>query len=270
MEGALDIPVWRLFLAYILFAIVFLIAWRKRVRLTKDLLVSVIRMTVQLILMGIALKTVFGIDSWVIISCIFIIMVFFAAQTIIKRSGVLFKGVYRLLFLSILCGGGVVFIYFIVFVIHNDPWYAPRYFIPLAGMIIGNSMNGSALVLERFYDLIQTHRSEIETLVSFGATAQEASRDHFRKAYRASLIPVLTNMTGIGIVFIPGMMTGQILGGSSPILAIKYQMAIMAAILGSVALTGYLILSMGSRYFFDTTHLPKASVFGGSIKSNLN
>jgi putative ABC transport system permease protein len=261
MEGALNIPIWRLSLAYALFLIVILVAWGKRLRLTKTLAVSISRMTIQLILMGLILKTLFELDSWIMITGIFLVMIFFAAQTIIKRSGVRFRGVYLLLFISILMGGGTIFIYFILFVIHNDPWYAPRYFIPLAGMIIGNSMNGSALALERFYDLIRTHRGEIETLVSFGATADEAARDYFKKAYRASLLPVLTNMTGIGIVFIPGMMTGQILGGTTPVLAIKYQMAIMAAILGSVAITGFFILSLSSRIFFDTNHLPKVSVF---------
>ena len=261
MTGALNIPLWRLALAYILFAAVFFIAWRQQLRLNKDLLISVFRMTIQLALMGIVLKTVFQLDSWIIITAIFLAMIFFAAQTIIKRSGVRFRGVYRLLFLSILLGGGSVFIYFIVFVVHNDPWYAPRYFIPLAGMVIGNSMNGSALALERFVDLIRTHRRETETLVSFGATAQEASREYFRKAYRASLIPVLTNMTGIGIVFIPGMMTGQILGGSPPVVAIKYQIAIMAAILGSVSSTVYLILSFSARLLFDASHLPRSTLF---------
>ena len=266
MNGAIDIPVWRLGIAYILFFLVFFITWRKRLRLGRDLIHSVFRMTLQLILVGLILTHLFQIDLWHVITLIFFAMIFFASQTIVKRSGISFKGVYRILSLSIFLGGGLVFLFFIFLVVHNQPWYAPRYFIPLAGMIIGNSMNGSALCLERFYDDVKKGRREIETLISFGATAEEASRDAFRKAYRSALMPTLTNMTGMGIVFLPGMMTGQILGGSPPLVAIKYQIAIMAAILGSVSLTGFFILTFESRRFFDRYHLPKEDVLG--LKTN--
>lgn len=262
MEGVVDISVWRLGLAYVLFVVVFFLAWWKRLGLMKDLVHSVVRMSLQLTLMGFILMYIFEIDLWYVITLIFLIMIFFATQTIVKRSGVSFRGVYQLLFLSILLGGGTILVFFILAVVHNRPWYDPRYFIPLAGMVIGNSMNGSALALERFYDDVKKRRREIETLVSFGATADEAARDSFRKAYRSSLVPVLTNMTGMGIVFLPGMMTGQILGGASPLTAIKYQMAVMGAILGSVGLTGFLILTLEYRHFFDKYHLPNEEIFG--------
>jgi len=261
MQGAIDIPISRLIVAYILFLVIFILARWKNLKLGKDLIYSVVRMSLQLSLMGFLLTHIFQIDLWFIITLIFLVMVFFAAQTIVRRSGIHFPGIYRLLYISILLGGGGVLVFFILFVVHNEPWYEPRYFIPLAGMIIGNSMNGSALALERFYDDVKKRRREIETLISFGATSDEASRDSFRLAYRSALIPSLTSMTGMGIVFIPGMMTGQILGGSPPMIAIKYQMTIMAAILSAVALTSYFILSLEYRYFFDKFHLPKEEIF---------
>jgi len=125
---------------------------------------------------------------------------------------------------------------------------------------MGNSMNGSALALERFYDDIKIQNRKIETMISLGATAHEASFESFQKAYRSALLPILTNMTGMGIVFIPGMMTGQILGGSTPLTAIKYQIAIMAAILGSVALTSFLILTLENRHFFNKYHLLREEI----------
>ena len=261
MKGAIDIALWRLGLAYLLFFVVYGLIWRKRLGIGKDLIHAVFRMTIQLAIVGFALTYLFNIDLWIVITLIFFIMAFFAAQTIVKRSGVNFPGMYRLLFTSILFGAGMILMYFVLIVIHIDPWYNPRYFIPLAGMIIGNSMNSSALALERFYDDIKIHRREIETRISFGATAAEASADSLRKAYRSALIPVLTSMTGMGLVFLPGMMTGQILGGSPPLVAIKYQIVIMAAILGSVALTGYAILIQESRQFFDSHHLIREDIF---------
>jgi putative ABC transport system permease protein len=268
MNGALDIEVWRLGLAYLLFGIVFFIVWWKRLKLEKDLINSVIRMTLQLTFLGFALKSLFRIELWTVITGIFFIMVFFAARTIIKRSGIAFPGITRLLFFSILLGAGSVLMFFIHVVVHNQPWYEPRYFIPLAGMIIGNSMNGSALALERFYEDIKQRRREIETWVSFGATAEEAALEPFRKAYRSALVPTLTSMTGMGIVFIPGMMTGQILGGSPPLTAIKYQMAIMAAILTSVALTCFLILSLEFRRLFNKYHLVNEDIFDAGKPSH--
>ena len=255
MNGAIDIPIWRMGFAYILFLVVMYVTWRKQLKISRDILNAVFRMTLQLILMGFLLTYIFRMELWFVVTAIFFIMVFFAAQTIVNRSGIRFKGVYRILFLSILCGGGSILFIFIFCIVNNQPWFSPRYFIPLAGMIIGNSMNGSALALERFFDDVKTRRKEIETLLSFGASADEASRDSFRKAYRSALIPTLTSMTGMGIVFLPGMMTGQILGGSPPMVAIKYQIAIMGAILGSVALTCLLILTQEQRRLFTKEHL---------------
>jgi len=232
----------------------------------KDLIYSVVRMTLQLIIMGFVLNMVFNIKLPIIVMAIFLLMIFFATHTIVKRSNISFIGVYRILFIAMGFGCTPVIFFFLLMVVHNQPWYDPRYFIPLAGMIVGNSMNGSALALERFYDDVKTRRNEIETLISFGATSGEASRESFRKAYRSSLLPILTNMTGMGLVFLPGMMTGQILGGSSPLTAIKYQIAIMAAILCSVAITAFLILTLEYRHFFDKYHLPRKEILNGTNK----
>jgi len=262
MNGAIDIPLWRLGFAYLLFFLIFIIVWHKNLHIGKDMAVSVMRMTIQLAVLGSLLTFLFKLDLWYVISGIYLLMVFFASQTVIKRSGLHFGGMYKILFPAILAGCGSVLIIFILFIVHNEPWYDPRYFIPLSGMMLGNSMNGSVLALERFYEEIRQNRRQIETWIALGATAREASQDAFRKAYRASLIPMLTNMTGMGLVFLPGMMTGQILGGSPPLTAIKYQIAIMAGILTSIALTAYIILKLEHGHFFDHYHLPKENIFG--------
>lgn len=261
MNGALDISLGRMGFAYLLFLFVVLVTWRKHLSIGRDILHAVSRMTLQLILMGFFLTYLFRIELWFVISAIFFVMVFFAAQTIVKRSGIRFRGVHRILYFSILGGGGSVLLVFLLGILNNRPWFNPRYFIPLSGMIIGNSMNGSALALERFFDDVKTRRTEIETSLSFGASSEEASSASFRKAYRSALIPTLTSMTGMGIVFLPGMMTGQILGGSPPMVAIKYQIAIMGAILGSVALTCLFILSQEQRQLFTEEHLIDDEMF---------
>ena len=148
------------------------------------------------------------------------------------------------------CGGGTIF--FCLLVIGPDPWYDPRYLIPLAGMIIGNSMNGAALAAERLASEIDERREEIESALCLGADSRNASREAVRQAFRAALIPTVNTMAAMGLVALPGMMTGQILSGTEPVTAVKYQIAIMCAITGSVGLTSFLILHQGARRYFTS------------------
>jgi len=261
MISVIDIPLWRLCLCYGLFFLGFILTWWKKLHLTRDLFFSIFRMTIQLTLMGFILTEIFEIKTWWLVTLIYIAMLFFAAQTIVKRTGIVFPHIYRLLYISLLGGAGSVFVFFILIIISSKPWYNPRYFIPLGGMILGNSMNGSALALERFFDDIHGRRREIETLISLGATGSEAAQSSFRKAFRSAVLPMMMNMSGMGLVFLPGMMTGQILGGSAPLVAIKYQIAIMGAILASLVVTVYFILSLEYHQFFNKFHLIREDIF---------
>jgi putative ABC transport system permease protein len=161
---------------------------------------------------------------------------------------------YRIVGSSILVGCGGATFFFCNAVIGLDPWYDPRYLIPLAGMIIGNSMTGAALAAERLAAEMRERREEIETALCLGATVRAASREAVRSAFRAALIPSINAMAAMGLVFLPGMMTGQILSGTEPITAVKYQIAVMCVITGSVAVTSFLILLQGYRAYFTPAH----------------
>jgi len=253
-KGIIDLSLVQLLVAYFLVAFVFAIAAFKRLKLSKDIWVSATRMTLQLLILGFVLKFIFAIQSWILVLLLFLWMVFWAARAVVQRTGVKFAGIRRIVILSLFVGSGSVTIYFVFGVVHPSPWFAPRYFIPLAGMIMGNSMNGSALALERYYSEIKQNRLRIETLLSLGATASQAARDAYRKAFRAAMLPPLMAMSSMGIVSIPGMMTGQILSGVSPIIAVKYQLSIMTAILGTVALNALLILHFEHKLLFNKYH----------------
>ena len=136
-------------------------------------------------------------------------------------------------------------------VVRYSPWYDPRYLIPLAGMIIGNSMNGASLAAERLASEMRERREEIETALSLGASGRQASEPAVRNAFRAALMPTINTMAAMGIVSLPGMMTGQILSGTEPMVAVRYQIAIMCAITGSVAITAFLIVLQGYRHYFN-------------------
>ncbi|MBW7997073.1 MAG: iron export ABC transporter permease subunit FetB [Candidatus Glassbacteria bacterium] len=256
-----DITVAGLLAAFALALPVWLIIWANRLRLGRDLWFSILRMALQLLAIGFVLEYLFEIHIWYVTVGVFVAMVFFAARTVLARTGIKFGGLTAILGVAMLAGAGSVSAFLALAVVQVDPWYAPRYFIPLAGMVLGNSMNGCALALERFYSGVREQRKLVETHLAHGATGGEATRDLLRSAFRASLIPTLSSMSGIGLVFIPGMMTGQILGGVDPLDAIRYQMVIMMAILGSVALASFVVLYLERGRFFDEYHLLRNELF---------
>lgn len=132
-----------------------------------------------------------------------------------------------------------------------DPWYEPRYFIPITGMLIGNSMTGIALGYDRLTAGIRANAQQIETALMLGATPAAAAKRFAHEAFTAAIMPTINSMVGMGIVFLPGIMTGQILSGSSPAIAISYQVAIVLGILGSVTITVFLMTAIGYRTFFS-------------------
>jgi len=246
-----EITLIRMAVCYLLFALSFMVIWRYKLRLGKDAIISTVRMTVQLALAGVALKYIFRLNNWYIVLAILLIMLFFATHTILGRTGIKLKKTFPLLFTAMFIGCGGTLVFFIFLVVHQTPWYDARYLIPLFGMIVGNSMNGCALALERYYNGMKDKRDEVEAILSFGGTPAEASHEAFVKAFKAAILPTLAGMTGMGVVFLPGMMTGQILSGAEPLLAVKYQIAIMLAILTSVTFSCFLILKFETRLLFN-------------------
>ena len=141
--------------------------------------------------------------------------------------------------------------YFLLIVINLQPWFKPQYFIPLSGMLIGNSMTGIALGVEGLINGIKDNKQMIENALMLGAHPIHASREISNRAFYNAILPTLNSMLGMGIVFLPGMMTGQILAGTAPLTAIRYQIAIMMGILGSVTLTVFLMVNLGTKSFFN-------------------
>jgi len=217
----------------------------------RGLLVAALRMGVQLFAVGYVLHLLFALKSAAAVLLILLLMGGMAVHTVAGRVKEKMPRFYRVVGGAILvgCGGGTF--YFCLLVIGLDPWYEPRYLIPLAGMIIGNSMTGASLAAERLADEIRGRRDEIEAALCLGATARRACQPAVSRAFHAALIPSINAMAAMGIVFLPGMMTGQILSGTEPMIAVKYQIAIMCVITGSVAMTSFMILQQGYRCYFS-------------------
>lgn len=216
----------------------------------RALLVASLRMVLQLLLVGYTLHLVFAIESPLPVLAVLLVMGGLAVHTVVSRIRRNMPHLYRTVSTALLVGCGGSTLYFCNLVIGFEPWYDPRYLIPLSGMIIGNSMTGASLAAERLAEEIQARRDEVETALCLGASARQACSEAMKNAFNAALIPTVNAMAAMGIVFLPGMMTGQILSGTEPMIAVKYQIGIMCVITGSVAATSFLILWQGYRSFF--------------------
>ena len=220
----------------------------------RALVIASARMGAQLLAAGYLLHLIFALQSPWPVLLILTVMGVFAIQTIASRVKARMPRFYPIVTSSIFVGCGVMTFFFCQIVIGLEPWYDPRYLIPLTGMIIGNSMTGASLAAERLASEMKERKDEIETALCLGASTRMAASDVVRSAFRAALIPSINSMAAMGIVFLPGMMTGQILSGTEPMIAVKYQIAIMCVISGSVAITSLLILIQGRRAYFTAAH----------------
>jgi putative ABC transport system permease protein len=220
----------------------------------RELLWSALRMVAQLLAVGYLLHFVFALRQALPVLLLLAVMAAFAVQTVAARVKDRMPHFYRIVGFAIVVGCGGTTFAFCLLIIGLTPWYDPRYLIPLAGMVIGNSMTGASLAAERLAGEMAERREEIETALCLGASSRLAVREAVRSALRAALMPSINAMAAMGVVFLPGMMTGQILSGTEPVVAVRYQIAIMCVITGSVAITSFLILGFGARSYFTPAH----------------
>ncbi len=235
------------------------ISIRLSLGIEKDLAIATVRTYLQLLALGLVLRWVFGIDSpWLVLG-ILVLMVLMAAQIIVKRSP---DAPGRIFTSSVIAMAVTCFIVtFAVtgLIVQVDPWYEPRYVIPLAGMVLGNSMTGIALALERVFSDLDLRQDEVLALTALGATPWEAAHTSVRDALRAGLIPTINAMAAVGIVFIPGMMAGQILAGADPVTATGYQIVVMLMVAAATALGSVVavLLTYKRRFSSDGVFLEK-------------
>jgi putative ABC transport system permease protein len=243
-QGIVNLTLMNLVLAYGLVLMAVGVARLQRFGQERQMLWASLRAVLQLLTVGYLLHVLL----------ILLVMLGFSLQVMQSRVRRKMPGFYRVMGSSIFIGCGLVTALFCTLVVGYTPWYEPRYLIPLAGMIIGNTMNGASLAAERLASEIRERRDEMEASLCLGANARQTADTAIRNAFRAALIPTMNSMAAQGIVSLPGMMTGQILSGTAPAIAVRYQIAIMCAITGSVAITSHLILYQGYRSYFSAAH----------------
>ncbi|RJP79102.1 MAG: iron export ABC transporter permease subunit FetB [Desulfobacteraceae bacterium] len=253
-SGIIDIGPWQLGFGLLFILIAGAASLYHSLHLEKDLLIGTVRTFAQLFLLGYVLKLLFDVDDYRIVLSVFLFMILFAAWTVYGRIRE-----KQITFLMPVCLSMVVSFFLITFmvtavVIDVKPWWTPQYFIPIGGMVIGNSMNAIAIALERLLNEMRSKRREIEMKLCLGADYKEASVDIVRDAMKAGMIPSINSMMTVGIVFIPGMMTGQILAGADPMTAIEYQIMVMIMIVGATALGTLLVVLVTRKRCFSPGH----------------
>lgn len=236
------------------------IAFALGLGVTRRLWIATARTYLQLLALGLVLGWVFDIRTpWLVLGIV-ALMLTVAATTVARRAPDAPAGTFWRAFASMALTALSITFAVTGLVVHVEPWYLPRYVIPIAGMVIGNSMSGMALTLERVFSDLDARESELLALTALGATPWEAARDSVRAAMRAGMIPGINTLSAAGIVFIPGMMAGQVLAGADPMVAAPYQIVVMlmiatADILGS---TTAVLLTYRRRFTAEGVYLEKA------------
>ena len=230
--------------------------WLK-IRQIQNLLISVLRMVGQLLLVALYLEFVFKLNNiWLNIGWI-LLMVGVASFSVARQADIAgwsFKLSIMLgFFISLALVGGI----FVFIFIQPQPLWDARYMIPVSGMILGNSLRANVVALSDFYARIKEDEDMYITYLTLGASHMEAIIPYMRRAVKISIAPQISAMATLGLVSLPGMMTGQILGGSSPVIAIKYQILIMVAIFNSTCLSVFLNLLLSKRVMFNVGYILK-------------
>lgn len=247
-----DISIINLVIAYIFVLILIFIVKNENIGHEKQIIIASFRMTVQLVLVGYVLTYVFENPNPYFTLLILMIMEVFAIFNIYSRVERKLSRNLKLIIGISMFGGTLASILFFLFIVINiEPWFMPQYFIPISGMLIGNSMTGISLGAQGLITGINDNKERVENALMLGATPEKATNDIQNRSFYNAILPTINSMIGMGIVFLPGMMTGQILAGATPLTAIKYQIAIMMGILGSVTLTVYLMVKWGMKSFFN-------------------
>jgi putative ABC transport system permease protein len=252
--SALDLSLGQLALALLLVGVVIAISARQGLGIGRDLVVGSLRAVVQLYLVGLILAVVFRAAQWYWVLLILAAMTAVAAQAATSRLAKPMPRARVIAALALTVSTAVTLAYVIGVIVPARPWYEPQYIIPIAGMILGSAMTSAALAGDRLQGDLRVRADEVEARLALGFSGREAVQPMARTALRAAMIPTVNGMMTVGLVQLPGMMTGQILAGSSPLLAIKYQLVVVFMQAAATALASLLFVHLAVGRYLTPAH----------------
>jgi len=249
MNGPVELSIADMILSLSLVAIAIGVSLLRGLGLVRTVLWGTFRTVVQLIAVGYLLHAIFTLDRPLPVVGLLCVMLAVAGWTATGNQPLPRIPLYPLCVWSLALGAGAT-LAVVGFLVGPRPWYDPRYLVPLGGIILGNAMNAAALGLERLHRELDQGRGRAEAVLALGGSPGQAAREAERQAVRAALIPVLNSMMVVGLVQLPGVMTGQILSGVDPLTAVRYQALVMFMLLSGNALsTALAVRAARGRYF---------------------
>ncbi len=254
MKTIVDIEWWRLALSGVIILVLLAFSRRQQLGLERNLAVGAVRGTVQLLAIGWALGAIFAIERWELVVGTLLFMLVIAAWTASNRLGRRLPGLRWFALAALTTGTSISLFFMTEIVIGVSPWYDPRHLIPLGGMLLGNAMNAASLGGERFQEEMRSRRDEIETRLALGFPGAESVHPSLARSLRAAMIPTINALMVAGLVQLPGMMTGQILSGVDPVVAVKYQILIFFALMLSTSTSTWMFLEMLRKQYVTPSH----------------
>jgi len=259
--SVLEISLLNLSLSLIFVVVSLAITFGLRLGVWKEILLGTIRTAVQLFIAGFILHYVFRWNLWYLTILVILVMIMVASFESVRRQK---RRSARLLFIivvALMVGAGFSLTIATAIVIGIKPWYNPQYLIPIAGMAIGNSMSAAALVMNRLWGELKLRKGEVESLLALGASPYQASFSSIEEGIKTAMIPIINSMMIVGIIQLPGMMTGQIIAGQDPASAVRYQIMVMYMILAGVTITTTITALLGYKLYFTSAQQLKKEMF---------
>lgn len=234
-----------------LMLIVAVIGLINKLGITKNILLGTVRSFAQLTLMGYVLEWIFDLQKWYFTVLMIIIMIVFATYDSYRRIDFRPRKTFVSCLSSMIIGTAFPLSFMFYIVLRITPWYNPQYIIPISAMVISNTMTAISICLNTFGSELRLRRYEVEAKLSLGAKKSLALEVIRKSAIKAGLIPTINALMVLGIVKLPGMMTGQILGGVAPIESVKYQLLIMYMISSAAAISLFVLVYLLEKGVFN-------------------
>lgn len=259
--GAQDLEFLSLASLFIFLIPVLYINRRLGLKINKTMITSVARMCIQLSFVGIYLEFLFRYNSAVLNTVYLLIMISIACQSILRSSNLKVRMLFVPVFLSLLIPFVIILFFFNAVVVRIDNLFEAKYLIPIGGMLLGNCLRSIIIGLNRFYSGIKKDEKVYLYSISLMGNRMAALKPYFKDSFLSAITPTIASMATIGLVALPGMMTGQILGGSIPIVAIKYQIAIMLSIFYTEYFSTILSVLFSLRIGFNELDVLNQDIF---------
>ena len=233
-----------------LVAVAVAVSFWRRAELERDIAVAVLRSFLQLTAVGYVIQAIFDTDSLWLVAALLVGMVAFGTWTARGRAKAV-PAAAGSIFLALSVAAAVTLGLVLALGVFKAE---PRYLVPVGGMVIGNSMTAVAVALNRLADEVHDGRRQIEAMLALGATSFQAARAIVARSLRSGMIPLVDSTKTTGIVFFPGTMVGMLVAGAEPVDAVRLQIVLLWVLLGAVALSGLIAVSLGYRGFFTDAH----------------